>query len=84
MDMRRINARNYAVYLQRRVEDHFDADRPTPKWAESDRRRQSEKSSVSFGVWSATTIWLPSVSRLTVWPLPRSLTTRSSPGNPPG
>jgi len=35
--MRRINARNYAVYLQRRVEGPGDAERPTPKWTEVDR-----------------------------------------------
>ncbi len=37
MDMRRINARNYAVYLQRRVEDLGDPARPTPKWTDIDR-----------------------------------------------
>ena len=42
MDMQRINARNYAVYLQRRVEDHFDADRPVPKWTDIDREAVRE------------------------------------------
>lgn len=37
MDMRQINARNYAVYLQRRVEDHGDPSRPIPKWTDIDR-----------------------------------------------
>ena len=37
MDMRRINARNYAVYLQRRVEDHGDPERPLPSWIQIDR-----------------------------------------------
>ncbi len=35
--MRRIDARNYAVYLQRRVEDYGDAERLLPKWTEIDR-----------------------------------------------
>ena len=42
MDMGRINARNYAVYLKRRVEDHRDSDRPTPKWTEIDREAVRE------------------------------------------
>ena len=37
MDMRRINARNYAVYLQRRIEDYGDPARPMPKWTDFDR-----------------------------------------------
>jgi hypothetical protein len=37
MDMRRLNARNYAVYLQRRVEDYVDPERSLPKWTELDR-----------------------------------------------
>ena len=37
MDMRRINAHKYVVYLQRRVEDHGDPERPTPKWTAIDR-----------------------------------------------
>jgi hypothetical protein len=37
MDMRRINSRNYAVYLERRVEDQGDAERPLSKWAEINR-----------------------------------------------
>ena len=42
MDMRRINARNYAVYLQRRVEDHGDPERPAPKWSDTDREAVRE------------------------------------------
>jgi hypothetical protein len=42
MDMRRPNARNYAVYLQRRVEDFVDPERPLPKWSELDREAVRE------------------------------------------
>jgi hypothetical protein len=36
MGMGRINARNYAVYLQRRVEDFGVEEQPVPKWTERD------------------------------------------------
>jgi hypothetical protein len=42
MDMRRLNARNYAVYLQRRAEDFVDPERPLPKWSELDREAVRE------------------------------------------
>lgn len=42
MDMRRLNARNYAVYLQRRVEDFIDPSRPLPKWTDLDREAVRE------------------------------------------
>lgn len=32
----REHARNYVIYLRRRVEDFADADRPVPKWSELD------------------------------------------------
>lgn len=35
--MRRLNARNYAVYLQRRAGDYVDRDQPTPRWTDLDR-----------------------------------------------
>jgi len=35
--MDRNDARHYAVYLQRRVDDFSDAEQPAPKWTERDR-----------------------------------------------
>jgi len=35
--MERINARHYAVYLERRVDDFGDAEQPVPRWTERDR-----------------------------------------------
>lgn len=35
--MRRLNARNYAVYLQRRAGDYVDRDQPAPRWTDLDR-----------------------------------------------
>ncbi|HEX5163999.1 MAG TPA: hypothetical protein VFV93_01280 [Thermomicrobiales bacterium] len=32
----REHARNYVIYLRRRVEDFADADRPVPKWSDLD------------------------------------------------
>ena len=32
----REHARNYVIYLRRRVEDFGDADRPIPKWSDLD------------------------------------------------
>ena len=40
--MRRLNARNYAVYLQRRVGDYVDSDQPTPRWTDLDREAINE------------------------------------------
>lgn len=42
MGMRRINARNYAVYLQRRAEDFGDPERPIPKWTDLDHEAVRE------------------------------------------
>lgn len=40
--MRRLNARNYAVYLQRRSGDYIDRDQPTPRWTDLDREAVHE------------------------------------------
>lgn len=36
ISQRRLDAKNHAVYLQRRVDDFPDQSRPTPKWTERD------------------------------------------------